>query len=69
KKFKKRQWQDVIALYRPGDRTSYHCMQLTALYKSKQQQEALAQVDSLWLTGSSLPKQCDYIIKRWQKAG
>lgn len=69
KKFKKRHWQDVIALYRPGDRASYQCMQLTALYKSKQQQEALAQVDSLWLTGSSLPKQCDYIIKRWQKAG
>ena len=69
KKFKRRQWQDVIALYRPGDRVSYQCMQLTALYKSKQQQEALAQVDSLWLTGSSLPNQCDYIIKRWQKAG
>lgn len=69
KKFKRKQWQDVIALYRPGDKTSYQCMQLTALYKSKQKSKALSQVESIWLSGTSLPKQCDFIIKRWQKAG
>lgn len=67
-KFKKKRWQDVVALYRPGDRIQYQCMQLTALYKSKRQQQALSQVKDLWLTGTSLPKQCDYIIKRWQNA-
>lgn len=67
-KFKKKRWKDVIALYQPGDKTKYQCMQLTALYKSEHQQQALSAVNQLWLHGSSLPKQCDYIIKRWQKA-
>jgi len=68
-KYKTRRWQDVIALYQPGDRTSYHCMQLTALYKAKQSKQAFDGVNQVWLSGNSLPKTCDNIIRKWKKAG
>jgi len=68
-KYKTKRWQDVIGLYQPGDRTTYQCMQLTALYKTKQSKQAFDDVNQVWLSGSSLPKSCDTIIKHWQKAG
>lgn len=67
-KFKQKQWQDVIALSQPGDSTKYRCMLLSAQYKSAHKKQALSQVNKLWLHGSSLPKQCDFIIQRWKKA-
>lgn len=73
-KYKSQQWQDVISLYREGDKKQYQCMSLTAQYNThkndnNKQQKILKQVDKLWLYGRSLPKRCDAIIKHWQNAG
>lgn len=72
-KYKSKQWQDVISLYRQGDKKQYHCMSLTAQYNANKnnrskQKELLKQVNKLWLYGRSLPKNCDLIIKHWQNA-
>ena len=68
-KYKTKRWQDVIALFNQGDKTTYQCMQLTALFKTKQSKQAFDKVDDVWLSGRSLPKSCDLIIKHWQQAG
>ena len=51
-KYKSQQWQDVISLYREGDKKQYQCMSLTAQYNtqkndSNKQQKILKQVDKL----------------------
>jgi len=68
-RFKKRQWQDVLALHKEGNGLKYQCMQLTAMFNNGQKEQALSQVERIWLHGDSLPKICDPLLRAWSKSG
>jgi len=68
-KYKARQWQDVIALHKVGNNLNYQCMYLRALTKTGQQSLAFKTINTLWLTGQSLPSLCDPVLASWEKAG
>ncbi|NRA53660.1 MAG: transglycosylase SLT domain-containing protein [Gammaproteobacteria bacterium] len=68
-KAKKRRWSDVIELYHPDDLITYKCYYLQAKYHQGEQQQVLAQIKDIWLTGHSLPNACDPLLAYWQEAG
>lgn len=68
KKYKSRQWQDVVSLHKEGNSLKYQCMYVRALYNTSNKTQALAKMEPIWLHGSSLPKTCDPMLKAWSKA-
>ncbi|WP_101757134.1 transglycosylase SLT domain-containing protein [Oceanicoccus sp. KOV_DT_Chl] len=66
----KKQWQALLADYDANvANNELRCWRLEALYQSGLEQAALAQTESLWLSGDSLPDACNPSFKRWQQAG
>jgi len=64
-----KRWSDLISVYTPQQSTTRQCKYLRALINTGQEQQALAQVEKLWLTSKSQPKSCDPIFKAWELAG
>lgn len=64
-----RQWQSFLNLYKPGNSILLQCYQRQARLAAGDTKSAFRQMDSLWLSGFSLPDSCAGIIKAWQKAG
>lgn len=66
---RQKRWPQLIDYYQNTSDTQLHCAYARALYSTSQTERADHVVEDLWLTGKSLPKQCDYAISRWEKAG
>lgn len=62
-------WATFVRAYRPGDGPALECDYRIALLKAGQHQRALHGVDDLWLSGHSLPDNCDPVLSAWRKAG
>jgi soluble lytic murein transglycosylase len=62
-------WSNLKIFYEPQANISRQCHYLNALLHTGKSQEALDQVESLWLYGKSRPKACDPLFKAWKKAG
>ncbi len=62
-------WAQYRDYYRPHGNTRRQCLYLQALLKTGDTETALAQVEPLWLHGSSQPKQCDPVFDAWRNAG
>lgn len=66
---KNEEWSLYLKYYQSSNNIKRRCWYIQALHETDEQERALSNTDSLWLTGSSLPKSCDMIIKAWEKAG
>jgi len=59
----------LIQYFRPTQNTRLLCHYANALHKTGNKGSAFSLMGELWQTGDSLPKSCDPILKKWQKAG
>lgn len=59
----------LIQYFRPTQNTRLLCHYANALHKTGNKGTAFSLMGELWQTGSSLPKSCDPILKKWKKAG
>nr|WP_237362846.1 transglycosylase SLT domain-containing protein [Vibrio marisflavi] len=65
-----RKWKQLLEFqYSEPSGEAYKCHYYTALYKVGQKEQAFEGMDKLWLSGDSISKHCDYLIKVWDKAG
>jgi len=62
-------WQLFIDNYYSNNDRRLQCQFAQALIKTKQTDSAFAVLEGLWLTGNSLPRQCDKPIAKWVKSG
>lgn len=60
-------WQDLVHDYTPGLGTAHYCLFLHARIRSGAGETVWEDIDALWLTGSSLPDECDEPIAAWRK--
>ena len=63
------QWQTYRDHYEPVGSAELQCLNLRAIYRTGDQEEALEQVEKLWLVGRSQPKACDSLFDAWVAAG
>lgn len=63
------QWKRFVEDYRPQSDENLQCLYGQALLNSGRRSEAMDQVRSLWLSGSSRPKSCDPLFEAWIKSG
>ncbi len=61
--------QALVQYFRPTQNTRLLCHYANALHKTGNKGSAFSLMGELWQTGSSLPKSCDPILKKWKKAG
>jgi soluble lytic murein transglycosylase len=62
-------WSDYARIYRPDDSTERRCLFLRALIETGRRDEALSQVEPLWLSARSQPEACDPVFLAWRDAG
>ncbi len=62
-------WWTYLVFYRPNLGTIYQCHQLTALLETGKAEQALTQVEPIWLYPRSRPEACDRILESWIDAG
>lgn len=62
-------WKTFLQFYQPSSSTKRSCRYLHALIKTGRRQEALRQVEPLWLHGRSQPSVCDPVFDIWRQAG
>ena len=56
------QWHTFIQHYEATENTALECQYTLAIYKTANQQQALNEARRLWLTGDSLPQECDPLL-------
>ena len=66
---RKHQWRSLVDNYYYSTDTSLQCDYVTALLKLDESGKAFNVLEGLWLTGQSLPDNCDAPIEAWHKAG
>lgn len=59
---KTERWDDFIKHYEATENTALQCQYTLAIYKTDHQQQALNEAQHLWLTGDSLPEECDPLM-------
>lgn len=59
------QWASYLSYYRDGYGVAFRCWRIEALHHTGKATEALVATERVWLTGRSLPEQCDPAISRW----
>lgn len=62
-------WQDLMQDYVPDLGTAYYCHFLNARIRTGADDGVWQDMDALWLTGRSLPDECDGPIAAWRAAG
>ncbi|MCK9529316.1 MAG: transglycosylase SLT domain-containing protein [Gammaproteobacteria bacterium] len=67
--FGQRRWLDFERDYVPGLGTAYQCQFLFARLQNGAGEALWSEMDALWLTGVSLPDECDAPIAAWRKDG
>ena len=65
----KRRWKEYIIYYEPSNSVARQCQYLNALIATGRKQQAIAQVEAIWLHGKSQPRACDPVFKVWTQAG
>ena len=65
---KQRKWQVFLDNYTPQKDFKLRCQQLQARIKTNNKTYLLEDTRTLWLTGKSLPPQCDEAFKRLQQS-
>ena len=66
---RKQEYTALVRHFRPTQNTHLLCHYANALHETKQFKHAFSLTDELWQTGSSLPKSCDPILKKWSEVG
>jgi soluble lytic murein transglycosylase len=68
---KEKRWRPFLrfAAYEGPLSTELTCFQKQALLETDQRQQALADVESLWLHGHSQPNACDPVLAAWRAEG
>ncbi len=66
---KRKSWWPYLVFYKAGLGNRLACLQLQAQLNSGHKKEAMEGVKALWLTGKSLPDECDNAIEEWAKEG
>lgn len=56
---KNQRWNDFIRYYEATENTALECQYNLAVYKTGDQLQALNEAKRLWLSGDSLPQECD----------
>jgi len=59
---KNERWNDFIRHYEATENTGLECQYNLAIYNTGNQQQALNAAKRLWVTGDSLPEECDPLI-------
>ncbi|MGZ5045387.1 MAG: transglycosylase SLT domain-containing protein, partial [Methylobacter sp.] len=59
---KNERWSDFILNYEAAENTALECQYNLAIYKTGNQQQALNEARRLWITGDSLPQECDPLL-------
>jgi soluble lytic murein transglycosylase len=67
--YRQKKWSSFVNLYTSSNNTKMVCKYAYALHKTGQDKQAFKLIDSIWLTGKSLPRQCDLAITAWKNAG
>jgi soluble lytic murein transglycosylase len=62
-------WETYLRLWVPRESPVARCRHLRALLEVGRVGEALAGVEPLWLSGESVPKDCDPVFDAWRAAG
>jgi len=62
-------WADYLHADQPSGHPERRCRHRRALLATGQHRQALAGFEALWLTGRSLPDDCDPVIAAWQADG
>ena len=62
-------WREYLVDYSPNGSVERRCDYLTALLRTGRADEALTQVEAIWLHPRSRPKECDPVLTAWRKAG
>ena len=61
---KNNDWQNFIEFYKDYDSIHLNCLYRKSLYKSGQIENALRDPENIWLSNSSLPGSCDFIVSK-----
>ena len=64
---KNRQWPLFLKHFKPTTNLALKCLKERALIATNQQYNASTHLKSIWLTGHSLPDECNTLISLWQK--
>jgi soluble lytic murein transglycosylase len=59
---KNERWNDFIRHYEATENSALKCQYNLAIYRVGNQQQALNEAKRLWLTGDSLPEECDPLL-------
>ncbi|NEX20629.1 transglycosylase SLT domain-containing protein [Thiorhodococcus mannitoliphagus] len=62
-------WSDYARVYRTDDSVERQCFYRRALIETGRGELALADVESLWLSGRSRPSACDPVFDAWRVSG
>ena len=62
-------WEVLVEQYVPTRSISLQCSYARALLETNQAERAYQRLQTLWLTGRSLPRSCDEPIRDWKKSG
>ncbi len=65
----KSHWQQLLQDYQPQKDLELQCFYGQALLTTGKTQEARNLMETLWLTGTSLPDACDPLLASWKNAG
>ncbi len=66
--YRKKRWLEVLRAYRSTSNAAIKCRYIHALLEIGQADEALAQVEDVWLVGYSQPPACDPVFEAWRDA-
>ncbi len=66
---KQGRWESYLKFYLPDSNTRRRCNYLQAQLQTGQANQALPQVEELWLHGNSQPDACDPVFAAWRNAG
>lgn len=64
---KKQRWDDYLTYYRPTNDKALNCYREQARLHVDKNNSSREQIRSIWLSGVSLPDECDELIKIWTK--
>jgi len=63
------QWEKFLTFYTPQQNASLQCYHAYALIRTGNATAAYPEIEQLWQTGSSQPRNCDRVFNSWKAAG
>lgn len=62
---KQSRWSDIIKYYQLNTLTSLKCLYFTALENTTPEKITTNDIEELWLSGDSRPKECNFLFNKW----